>query len=297
MDSSFLPANLEGILMSKRPCTKFRQSSLNIAVAILRGLRDGLYPAEIARRIKRRRNLVHYYVSKMESMGFVEKQEGVVDCINARGAINLYRLTQSGSIFLAGIERNVQRCQVRLHNCYWRYPIIEQPLARIDWRRVELQNWGQLIGRELGLTVRKNTKSVEIISGIVTGDNPYELLLRSRDEADRLALYLERKFRMKLGRPKLGRKPHFAMYDPVACKWAESLQLDSENGKIDKSCGYGEIDWTDPVSAYNYLSMPDRLERIEKSMEVFAVGMQQHMLLIKELRETVRALKNIIGSK
>jgi hypothetical protein len=277
--------------MSKRPCTKFRQSSLNTAAAILRGLRDGLYSAEIARRIKKRRNLVHYYVSKMESMGFIEKQEGVIkDCENSRGAITLYVLTVSGSNFLARIEKNVQRNQVRLHNCYWRYPIIEQPKARIDWRRVELQNWGQLIGRELGLTVRKNTQSIEIISGIFTGDNPYELLLRSRDEADSLASYLEQKFRMKLGRPKMGRKPHFAVYDPVVCKWAESFQLDSEKGKIDKSCGYGEIDWTDPVSAYNYLSMPDRLERIERSMEVFAVGMHQHMLLIKELREIVHAL-------
>jgi DNA-binding MarR family transcriptional regulator len=280
--------------MSKRTCTKFRQNSLNIAAAILRGLKDGLYPAEIARRIKKRRSLVHYYINKMEGMGFIEKQEGIVnDCFGARGAICLYRLTDSGSKFLAGIEKDVQRYQVRLHNCYWRYPIIEQPLARIDWRRVELQNWGQLIGRELGLTVRKNTKSVEIISGIVTGDNPYELLLRSRDEADSLAVYLERKFRMRLGRPRIGRKPHFAVYDPVACKWAERFQLDTGKGKIDKSRGYGEIDWTNPVSAYNYLSMPDRLQRIEKSMEVFAVGMQQHMLLIKELREVVKTLKRI----
>jgi DNA-binding MarR family transcriptional regulator len=284
--------------MSKRTCTKFRQSSLNTIAAILRGISDGKYPAQIARHIRQRRTLVHYYVGKLENMGFIEKQEGVVkDCIKVRGAITPYRLTESGSSFLAGIEKNVQRCQVRLHNCYWLYPIVGQPEARIDWRRVELQNWGQLIGRELGLTVRKNPESLEIISGTVFGVNPYELLFRSRDEADRVAAYLEEKFRMKLGRPKMGRKPHFAVYDPVACKWAESFQLDSKNGKIDKSCGYGEIDWTDPVSAYNYLSMPDRLERIEKSMEVFAVGMQQHMLLIKELRETVRALKNIVGSK
>lgn len=44
------------------------------------------------------------------------------------------------------------------------------------------------------------------------------------------------------------------------------FQLDTEHGKIDESEGYGEIDWADPVSGANYLSMPNRLERIEKSL-------------------------------
>jgi len=99
---------------------------------------------------------------------------------------------------------------------------------------------------------------------------------------------------MTLGRSKLSRKPHFGVYDPLASRWAKNFQLDTEWGKIDESMGYGEIDWTDPVSAANYLSMPNRLEKIERSMETFASGMEsfgkgmnQHMLLISELRELV----------
>ena len=152
-----------------------------------------------------------------------------------------------------------------------------------------MQNWGQLVGRELGFTVRKNPDSVEIVSGIIYGGNPYELLFKSRDEADKLAFHLEQKFCMKLGRPKMSRKPHFGIYDPLASKWSERFQLDAECGKIDRSLGYGEIDWTDPVSAQNYLCMPNRLESIERSMTVFAKGMHEHMLLIRELREVVQA--------
>jgi len=199
--------------------------------------------------------------------------------IRTRGAITLYRLTENGSKFLAEIERKVFCRGFRLHNCYWLYPIIQQPRLKIDWRRVELHNWGQLIGRELGLTVRKNPNSVEVVTTVVYGDDPYGLLFRSRDEADRLASHLEQKFRMKLGRSKLSRKPHFSVYDPLVSKWS--------------SMGYGEIDWTDPVSAANYLSMPNRLERIEKSMEIFANGMDEHMLLIRELRELVNALLSL----
>jgi hypothetical protein len=120
---------------------------LNTIVAILRGVSDGKYSAQIARQIKQRRSLFHYYVGKLENAGLIEKQEGVVkDCLKARGAIAFYRLTESGSNFLAGIEKKTLRCQMRFHNCYWLYPSVRQPEARIDWRRVELQNWGQLVG-------------------------------------------------------------------------------------------------------------------------------------------------------
>jgi len=275
-------------------CPKFGQKNLNIVMAVLRGLQDGLYPSLIARQLGEKRNLIHYYIKKLEDLGYIEKQESVVGGrIRTRGAITLYRLTENGSTFLAEIERRVFGRRVRLHNCYWLYPIIQQPEIRIDWRRVRLRNWGQLIGRELGLTVRKNPNSVEVVTSVLHGDDSYGLLFRSRDEADRLASHLEQKFGMKLGRSRLSRKPHFSVYDPLVSKWSKNFQLDTECGKIDESMGYGEIDWTDPVSAANYLSMPNRLERIEKSMETFAKGMDEHMLLIRELRELVNALLSL----
>jgi hypothetical protein len=281
-----------GVFMDKGFCSKFRQGSLSTAAAILRGLREGLYPAQVAGQLGKGRSFVHYYVNRMENLGWIEKQTGVIiGSEKSSGLITPYRLTENGSNFLAEIEKDVLRRRVRLHNCYWLYPIIEQPKIKIDWRKVEMQNWNQLIGRELGLTVRKNPKSLEIISGVIYGVNPYELLFKSREEADELAYCLEQKFLMRLGRPKMSRRPHFGVYDPLAAKWAKHFQLDSECGMIDRSLGYGEIDWTDPVSAQNYLCMPNRLERIERSMDVFAKGMHEHMLLIRELRDLVKALR------
>jgi len=275
-------------------CPNFRQKNLNIVIAILRGLRDGNYPSLIARQLGLRRNLIHYYVKKLENLGYVEKLESVEKGrVKTRGAITLYQVTENGSKFLEEIESRVFCRRLRLHNCYWLFPVVEQPRIEIDWRRVELHNWGQLIGRELGLTVRKNPNSVEVVTSVLYGKNPFELLFRSREEVDNLASHLEQKFSMKLGRPRLSRKPHFGVYNPLASKWSENFQLDTECGKIDRSLGYGEIDWTDPVSAANYLSMPNRLERIEKSLETFAKGMDQHMLLINELRELVNSLRSL----
>ncbi|MFC1486938.1 hypothetical protein ACFLRN_04530 [Thermoproteota archaeon] len=273
-------------------CSNFRQKNLNTVSAILRGLKDGNYPSLIARQLGLERNLIHYYIKKLERLDYIEKQESVEGYhVKTRGLITLFHLTQNGSKFLEEIEKKAFSHKIRLHNCYWLYPIVQQPEITIDWRRVELHNWGQLIGQELGLTVRKNTNSVEILTNVLYGDNPYELLFKSRDEANNLASYLEQKFLMNLGRPKLSRKPHFGIYAPIVGEWSENFQLDTESGKIDRSNGYAEIDITDPVSAANFLRMPNRLERIENSLETFAKGMDQHMLLITELRELVYALK------
>lgn len=84
----------------------------------------------------------------------------------------------------------------RLHNVFFKYPILEAPKVEIVWRKVELANWTQLIGTELGLRVRKNTDSIEVVAPVVEGRDPYELLFKAREEADFLAAYLERKFGM-----------------------------------------------------------------------------------------------------
>jgi len=60
------------------------------------------------------------------------------------------------------------------------FPIVEQPRIEIDWRKVELHNWGQLIGRELGLTVRKNPTSIEVVSSVLYGEDAYALLIKEK---------------------------------------------------------------------------------------------------------------------
>ena len=277
--------------------SKFRRRSLNIVRPLLAGLRDGLYPSKIARQLGLRKNHIHYYIKKLKGLGFIEKRNSIIQGqVRTRGAITVYQVTEDGSKFLAEIEKGVLNRKLRLHNCYWLYPIVQQPEIEINWRRVELHNWGQLIGRELGLKVRKNPNSVEIVTNTLYGDDSYALLFRSRDEADMLASHIEQKFHMKLGRPRLSHKPHFAIYDPMVNEWSKNLQLDTKHGKIDRSMGYGEIDLTDPGSAANYLEMPNRLERIEKGMGAFAEGMDEHMLLISELRGAAQASMEVVNA-
>lgn len=65
----------------------------------------------------------------------------------------------------------------------FKFPVLKQASKAIDWRRVELTNWAQLVGRECGLTVRKNTGSLEIFCDVVYGQDSYGLLFDAFYEA------------------------------------------------------------------------------------------------------------------
>lgn len=286
---------------------RFRRGSLPLIRRIMKMLEAGYYPARIASILGKSKSAVHYHIKKLLESGFIERQESLkrlkpgLYVKKFRGVITLYRITQPGSKFLAGIERCAVGRRLRLHNVYWKYPVLRQPQRSIDWRKVEMTNWTQRIGMELGLTVRKNPGSVEIISGVVEGVNPFELLLRARDEADRLAAHLEVKFDMKLGRSELSRRPHFGVWDPIVSVYAESFQLSTDLAKIDESEGFGEIDWLSPHAADDYLRMPARIRRLEENNAVllegqrlFNEGMLKHMKLIEEVRRLVNALEKRI---
>jgi hypothetical protein len=147
------------------------------------------------------------------------------------------------------------------------------------------------LGCECGLTVRKNPNSLEVFCDVIEGRNPDELLLLAKREADRVAEALEMRLGMRLGEGKLSRKAHFGIYDPVAALVSKHLELSDDVGKIDESEGYGEIDWFSPESAKDYLLMPGYVRKLLEIQRTFAVAMEQHMTLIKELQDVVRALK------
>ena len=90
--------------------SKFRRKSLKIVSALLRGLRDGLYPSVIARQLGMKENHVHYYVKKLERLGFIEKRKSVVQGqVKTRGVITLYQVTENGSMPILLVPTHLER--------------------------------------------------------------------------------------------------------------------------------------------------------------------------------------------
>lgn len=102
---------------------------------------------------------------------------------------------------------------------------------------------------------------------------------------------------MRLGEGKLSRKSHFGVYDPVAALVSKHWELTDDVGKVDRSEGYGEIDWFSPEAAKDYLLMPGYLRQLLEVQQTFATAMDQHMALIQELRDLVKALKATVELK
>jgi len=266
---------------------KFRRQTLTLIRLILQLIKQGYYPSKIAKIVGRAKQTIHYHIKKLEKLGYIELQ--------SRDVITIYRVTQAGQKFLDEFERCVFRGRrLRLHNVVFKYRILREPLRPIDWRKVvRLRNWGQLIGRECGLTVRKNPDSIEVFCRVLEGDDPYELLFRAREEADRLASFLEKKFDMVLGRGELSRKPHFGVYDAIAGKFSKSFQLSDDVAKIDESEGYGEIDWHDPGLAKDYLLMPSRLRSLESELQ----SLNKRLSALESGLTTILQTWNMVGNK
>lgn len=272
---------------------------------ILKLISLGHYPAKIGRVLGYSRQHIHYYIKKFLEQKLITRQPG-------RWAF--YTLTQLGKKYFERLESRLPLGRVvRLHNVVVLYPVLKDPQVVIDWGKVvRLRNWGQLVGSELGLTVRKNPRSVEVFCDVLEGDNPYELLFLAKEQADRLACHLESKFQMKLGRGRLSRKPHFGIYDPALREVGKVFELSDDVGKVDESEGYGEADIYDPNLAKNYLLtvttvLPQTLKkigkqlgeleksqviltetlpnRLEKIVSTFEKSMQEHMGIIKDFRK------------
>lgn len=285
----------------------YRESTLPLVRRLMKMLDAGYYPARIAELLGKSKGTIAYHIKKLLECGFIEKTESLEHLKDGlyvkrfRGVITLYKVTHLGSNFLAGIERRIRGRVLRLHNAYFKYPILRQPRVPVVWRKVELTNWTQLLGRELGLRVRKNPGSIEVIASVVEGKDPYRMLFRAREEADSVAKHLEGKFGMVLGRSSLSRRPHFGIYDPVANEFSKFFELSDDVGKIDESEGYGEVDLYSPETAKEYLLMPLRVRELEKDMteikdgqRLFSEGMVEHMKMIKEVRALVEELRNVV---
>ena len=247
---------------------------------------DANYPTKVAKLLGMSRQHVHYYLKKLEKAGLVKR-------VGLRWPA-FYETTEQGKKFLTGCEGLKPSFVFRLHNCVLKYPILEEPVQPVDWRRVEKMNWSALIGSELGLTVEQTTRHVLVYCDAVEGRDPSELLLLAKDAADRVAAHLRLKYGIRLGEGSLARKVHLGVYDPVAALVSRYWQVSDDVAKVDKSEGFGEIDWLSVEAAKDYLLMPQNVKRLIQIQENFANAMNEHLKLIEALQALTQKMDKVV---
>lgn len=249
---------------------------------ILKCLEAGEYPAKIARRFGWSKQHVFYYVKKMEKAGFIRHDK--------RSSAVFYVLTSKGQNFLTGSEGLLFGDGVwRLHAAKYRFGVVADGVWPVDWRRVQKMNWTALLGLEGGVTVEKTPSSVIVHVETLYGRSPVELLDQARQLADRTARALMLKYGCKLAEGKLCRKPHIGINDPVAEFLSRYFEVSTDDRKIDRSEGIGEIDHFSLESAVDYLLMPEKVKAIEGKLD--SVASQ-----VDEIYEWLLSLKKSVSS-
>ncbi|MEM3618155.1 MAG: hypothetical protein QXK47_03665 [Candidatus Bathyarchaeia archaeon] len=253
----------------------------------------GNYPSRVARILGFSPQLMHYHVKKWLKMGWIRLDVKTPN-------MTTYVLEPSVKKSLTGGEVLPYK-GVRLHAYSLKFPVLDGPAVSVDWNRVQLANWARLVGCECGLTVEKTTRHVIIHADEVVSEDPNEATLLAILECLRLARVLEEKFQMKLGTPKLLRKPHYAVSDPVARWFSDFMELSSDVGKMDRSEGVGEIDFFDAELAKEYLVMPLRMlglqgdmAEVKEVLKTFGEAMREHMSLIRGLQAVAEQMKTLI---
>jgi hypothetical protein len=127
---------------------------------------------------------------------------------------------------------------------------------------VEMTNWTALLGTELGVRVRKTTRSWIVHVEVIRGRNPVEVANLAMNLADRVRGALCSKYGCVLGEGKII-AGEVAVEDPVASLFGRYFTVRTDKRKIDHSWSVGELEHLQRDAVVEYLQMPERVRNVE----------------------------------
>jgi DNA-binding MarR family transcriptional regulator len=219
----------------------------------------GDYPAKAGRIIGLSRQHTWYYVRKLEECGLIRREK--------RSNVVLYELTLESKNLLASCEGTVFPARLyRFDKCQVAYEIVAAGLVPENFKRVEMTNWTALLGTELGVRVRKTTRSWIVHVEVIRGRNPIEVTNLAVNLANRVRDALMGKYGCVLGEGKVI-AGEMAVEDPVASLFGRFFTVRTDKRRVDHSWSVGELEHLQRDAVVEYLQMPERVKNIESQME------------------------------
>jgi DNA-binding PadR family transcriptional regulator len=228
---------------------------------------------------------LYYYISKLKKAGIIK--------IKVRDKIALYELTEKGKVFF---KEHIQylNSSIRLHNIEYIANI--ESLGTIthekEWKLRGILN---RLKRETNCTMVWNNNTMRFIVSSLFGTNAFQLMEDSKNIVRNIIKNLELEFGLKIGELTLNRKPHFAIKTPIAEQFSNNLEITTDEGKIDASEGYGEIDYFTPESADAYINMPKTLKQLDQKLvpaiDRLTEQINLHLEVLDEMRLTLKEIR------
>ena len=215
----------------------------------------GDYPTKAGRIIGLSRQHTWYYVRKLEQCKLVRREK--------RSNVLFYELTPESKNLLTLCEGTVFPARLyRFDKCQVAYEIIAAGFAPENYRKVEMTNWTALLGTELGVKVRKTTRSWIVHVEVIRGRNPVEVTNLALNLAERVQGALCSKYGCVLGEGKIV-AGEMAVEDPVASLFGRYFSVRTDKRKIDHSWSVGELEHLQRDAVIEYLQMPERVRIVE----------------------------------
>ena len=224
-------------------------------IPLLIQIGKGDYPTQAGRNIKLSRQHTWYYVKKLENCNLIRREK--------RSNVVFYELTDESTRLLASCEGRVFPARLyRFDKCQVAYEILEDGIVPLDFRKIEMTNWTALLGTELGVKVRKTSRSWIVHVEVIRGRNPVEVTNLAMNLADRVRDALVSKYGCVLGEGKVV-AGEMAVEDPVASLFGRYFSVRTDRRKIDHSWSVGELEHLHRDAVIEYLQMPERVKNVE----------------------------------
>jgi hypothetical protein len=219
----------------------------------------GDYPTKAGRIIGLSRQYVWYYIRKLEQCKLIRREK--------RSNVVFYELTPESKNLLTSCEGGVFPARLyRFDKCQVAFEVVVEGRFPHGFRPVEMVNWTALLGTELGVKVRKTTRSWIVHVEVIRGRNPIEITNLAINLASRVRDALCGKYGCVLGEGKIV-AGEMAVEDPVATLFGRYFTVRTDKRKIDHSWAVGELEHLQKDAVIEYLQMPERVKNIEGQME------------------------------
>ena len=255
---------------------------------IVRLIKDGTPPVEIYKSWGWSKDRFRYWTKKLKKLDLIR--------LKTRDRFCIYELTELGEEYFAQCMKQLPSSNLELHNISWIYDLKKEGTGLTH----KISEKGIKTVRFRNVTVQWSNSHIWFDIVKLFGTDAFKLQDEGSSLADKVAEELKA-FGFEFDNKRLMRKGHYGLIDPVVTKLAKSVELRSENYKIDESEGHGELEFFEPESVDNYLKamvgMGKMLPQIVEQQRVFSDNLALHLKVLTEMSQTLKEIRESLTKK
>jgi len=259
---------------------------------------------EMMKKFSLSKQALHYHLAKLTGDGFIRQ--------TFRDYCAFYESTEKGkTIGVKKMSVGLLPDILGLHNLAFKFKILSGKNFKLK-KSTKLRGWTKYHCHFDGHYVEKTPDNLIIWpvkkDDRMYGTDPFELKQQARDKAISIAQNFVDRYDLKLSKPEISRREHYALQSPLT-KYMGNIELTTKEWKRDFSeGGNGEIEPFTPQAAIELvegvrrLSRSDdrieqHLERLTEQMAIYAEHLNAHIPVLKGMERMIKKLDKRLSQR